>query len=177
MTGAALLGRAENTEYAPYYQTYVSRVPDGDIVSILDDQMHATAELLGGLNESQGDYRYAEGKWSIKEMISHVCDAERVFCYRALRFSRGDETPLSSFDQSTWVPQSGANHRTLRDIADEFRAVRLATIAFARSLTEEQVMRSGTASGYHVTVRGLLYIIAGHEAHHLAILRDKYLRT
>jgi hypothetical protein len=169
-----ILGRPEATEYAPFFARYVSRVPEGDIVAILDEQMHATAALLGGLSEAQGDYRYAPDKWSIKELVGHVADAERVFSYRALRFSRGDRTDLPGFEQNDWVPQSGAATRSLRDLADELRMVRLATIALARSLSEEQGMRSGVASGSHVTVRGLLHIIAGHEAHHVAVLRDRY---
>ncbi|HEX9895170.1 MAG TPA: DinB family protein [Gemmatimonadales bacterium] len=170
------LTRPSETEYAPVYARYVARIPEGDIVSILDEQMHASAELLDGLSESQGDYRYAPGKWSIKEVVSHVADAERVFAYRALWFSRGDENELPGFDEQGWVPNSGAASRALRDVADELRAVRLATIAFARSVSEEQSLRSGVASGYRVTVRGLLYIIAGHEAHHVAILRERYLK-
>jgi uncharacterized damage-inducible protein DinB len=171
-----ILARPETTEYAEWYCRYVDRVPDGDIVAMLDEQMHATAELLGGLSEPQGDHRYAEGKWSIKDLVGHVADAERVFAYRALRFSRGDQTELAGFDEKLWAANAGASQRSLREVADELRAVRLATIAFARSVTEEQSVRSGVASGWPVTVRGLLYIIAGHEAHHVAVLRERYLR-
>jgi uncharacterized damage-inducible protein DinB len=169
-----MLGRPEATEYGPYFARYVARVPEGDIVAILDEQMHATAALLDGLSEVQGDYRYAPDKWSIKEMVGHVADSERVFCYRALRFSRGDRTELPGFEQNDWVPLSGAATRTLRDLADELRQVRLATIAFARSLSEEQAIRGGVASETQLTVRGLLHIIAGHEAHHVAMLRQRY---
>lgn len=172
---ATTLTRPVAGEYAPFYQGYVARVPDGDLVAFLDEQMHEIAGVLDGLSESQGDHRYAPDKWSIKELVGHVTDAERVFSYRALRFARGDETPLAGFDQEPWVANSEAGGRTLRDMADEFRAVRLATITLARSLTDRQVARKGTASNYPVTVRGVMYIIAGHAAHHLAILRERYL--
>jgi hypothetical protein len=162
-------------EYAPYYARYVDRIPEGDLAATLEQQGEEVATLLGSLSEDQGNFRYAEGKWCIKEVISHVTDAERVFSYRALRFSRGDQTELPGFDENSWTPNSGAAGRTLRDMSDEFVAVRRATIAFMRSLTEEQVERSGVASGNPVTVRGLLYIIAGHAAHHVAVLRERYL--
>lgn len=171
---ARTLVRPQPSEYNAWYAGYVARVPDGDIVAILDEQMHATAELLAGLSEAQGDYRYAPDKWSIKELVSHVADGERVFIYRALRFSRGDATPCAGFDEKRWVPRSGAARRTLRDVADEFRAVRLATIAFVRSLDDEQALATGIANDQPVTVRGLVYVVAGHEAHHLAVLRERY---
>lgn len=171
---AATLVRPETSEYDAWYRGYVARVPDGDIVSILDEQMHATAELLNGLSEAQGDYRYAPDKWSIKELVGHVADAERVFMYRALRFSRGDATPCAGFDEKAWASRAGAGRRTLRDVADELRAVRLVTIAFVRSLDDVQALSSGIANGQPVTVRGLVYVTAGHEAHHVAVLRERY---
>lgn len=172
---AVLTGRPAPSEYAPYYARYVDRIPEGDLAAILEQQGAEIASLLGGLSEAQGNFRYAPGKWCVKELVSHVTDAERVFSYRALRFSRGDQTELAGFDENRWTPNSGAAGRTLGEVASEFAAVRHATIALVRSLTEEQVGRSGVASGYPVTVRGQLYIIAGHAAHHMAVLRERYL--
>lgn len=174
MTATTLIRPAEG-EHAPFYAGYVARVPEGDIVSLLERQMEETAAFLGGLPESLGDHRYGPGKWSIKEVVGHLADAERVFAYRALRFARGDATPLAPFDENAWVPESGCDRRTLADLAAEFRAVRLATLALVRSLSDETAARAGTASGRTVTVRALVYITLGHELHHLAILRERYL--
>jgi uncharacterized damage-inducible protein DinB len=173
---ASTLVRPADTEYASFYAGYIAQVPEGDIVSLLAGQMEATSAFLAQLNEARGDHRYASGKWSIKEVIGHLADGERVFAYRALRFARGDETPLASFDENAWVPESGCDRRTLKDLAEEFRAVRMATLALARSLSSEAATRTGTASGKTVSVRALIYMIAGHELHHLAILRDRYLQ-
>jgi uncharacterized damage-inducible protein DinB len=174
MTASTLIRPAEH-EYAPHYAGYIARVPDGDIVAQMERQMEETAAFLGQLGEARGDHRYAPGKWSIKEVVGHLADGERVFAYRALRFARGDETPLASFDENAWVPQAGCDRRTLADLAAEFRAVRVATLALARSLTDEAAARTGVASGKTVSVRALIYMIAGHELHHLAILRERYL--
>ena len=172
---AVLTERPASSEYAPFYARYVERIPEGDLADILERQAEEIEALLGGLSEEQGDFRYAAGKWCIKELVGHVADAERVFCYRALRFSRGDPTELPGFDETRWTPNSGAAARSLRDLASEFAAIRRATLALVRSLTEEQVDRSGVASGHPVTVRGQLYILAGHAEHHVAILRERYL--
>jgi uncharacterized damage-inducible protein DinB len=172
---ASTLTRPADHEYAPHYAGYIARVPDGDIVAQMERQMEETAAFLGQLGEARGDHRYAPGKWSIKEVIGHLADGERVFAYRALRFARGDQTPLASFDENAWVPQAGCDRRTLADLAAEFRAVRVATLALARSLTDEAAARTGVASGKTVSVRALIYMIAGHELHHLAILRERYL--
>ena len=174
MTASTLIRPADH-EYAPFYAGYIARVPDGDIVTLLERQMEATAAFVAGLSEAQADHRYAPGKWSIKEVIGHLADGERVFAYRALRFARGDQTPLAPFDENAWVPQSGCDRRSLEDLAEEFRAVRMATILLARSLTSETAIRTGTASGKTISVRALIYTIAGHELHHLAILRERYL--
>ena len=167
--------RPEPSEYAPFYAGYVARVPEGDILDLLVQQMHDTGALLAGLSEAQGGHRYAPGKWSIKEVVGHIADTERVFAYRALRFARADATALASFDENAWVAGSGADQRSLRDLAEELLAVRQGTIALVRSLTEEAAARSGTASGRTVTVRALVYMTAGHELHHLAIFRERYL--
>ena len=174
MTAKTLI-RPDPSEYAPYYQGYVAGVPDGDIAAILEQQLHDTMALIGGLAEAQGEHRYAPGKWSIKEVIGHVTDGERIFCYRALRFARGDATPLASFDENLYVPEAGCAGRSLGDLAEEFRTVRQATLSLVRSLTDATAVRTGTASGKTVSVRALVYITAGHERHHRAILTERYL--
>jgi len=167
--------RPRPEEYNAYYETYISEVADGRLMETLAAQRDETAALLAGVTEAQASYRYAEGKWSLKEVIGHVADAERIFAYRALRIARGDETPLASFDENAYVPASGCGRRTLPEIAHELRAVREATIALLASVDDAAWMRVGTASGKPVSVRALGYIIAGHERHHLRVLRERYL--
>ena len=170
-----MLERPASTEYAHYYERYIGLVPDGDILSFLRQQRGVYATLLGGLSEAQGNHRYAPGKWCIKELVCHVADAERVFSYRALHFARGDQAPLPSFDESQWAPYSGAAERTLRSMAEEFDAVRGASLALIGSFTPEQLVRHGIASGMDVSVRALAWKIGGHAEHHLNILRERYL--
>lgn len=167
--------RPRPEEYNAYYEAYISEVADGRLLETLVAQRDETAALLAGLTEAQADYRYAEGKWSLKEVISHVADAERIFAYRALRIARGDETPLASFDENAYVPAAGCDRRTLPDVAHEIRAVREATLALLESFDEAAWLRVGTASGKQVSVRALGYIIAGHERHHVRVLRERYL--
>jgi len=172
---AIATARPEKTEYAAYYEGYVSRVPDGEITTILRRQMDETLTLLRGIPENRGDYRYADGKWSIKELIGHITDSERVFSYRALRFGRGDATPLSGFEQDDFVRGGNFAKRTVADLAGEFENVRKSTISLFASLDAEAVSRRGSANNNEVSVKGLAYIIAGHELHHIDILRSRYL--
>ena len=167
--------RPEASEYAPFYAAYIAGVPEGDLVEMLERQSEETAALLAALPDSQGDFAYAPGKWTLKEVLGHMADAERVFAYRALRFARGDATPLASFDEQAWTPNSGARSRTVADLAEELRAVRGATLALLRHLPADAPTRWGTASGKEITVRAMAWIIAGHERHHLRILRERYL--
>jgi uncharacterized damage-inducible protein DinB len=166
--------RPNTDEYAPYYQKYIDRVAAGDVITLLARQIEDTAALLANVKEADAGRRYAPGKWSIREVVGHVSDAERVFAYRALRFARGDEAPLQSFDENTYAAAGGFDRRTLADVVAELRAVRQATLALLRSLDEAALARAGTASGNRVTVRALAHIIAGHEAHHVAILKERY---
>lgn len=167
--------RPDKTEFAPYYGRYVDKVPDGPIVDVLASGMNETLTLLRSIPEARADHRYAPGKWSIKEVVGHVIDGERVFAYRALRFARRDETPLASFEQDDYVPAGNFGARTLADLADEFEAVRGATIHLFRHFDETQLSRRGTAADNPVSVRALGYITAGHEVHHREILRERYL--
>jgi len=173
--GTSAAVRPERSEYAPSYEGYVSRVPDGDIVAALAKQLEETLALIRGIPESRGDYRYAEGKWSIKELLGHVIDSERVFAYRALRFARGDSTPLSGFEQDDFVKGADFNKRTLADLAKEYEYVRRATICLFESLEDRAWERRGTANNNDVSVRALAFIMAGHERHHVEILRTRYL--
>jgi hypothetical protein len=161
-------------EYAPYYEKYVSLISGEDILGALEAQRVQTGQLLAARSEREGNFRYAPGKWSVKEVIGHLSDSERIFSYRALRIARGDETPLPGFEQDDYVVSGGFNTRTLADMAEEFAVVRVATITLLQSLSEEAWKRRGTASDNPVTVRAMAYIIAGHELHHRKILDEKY---
>ncbi|HEY6572237.1 MAG TPA: DinB family protein [Candidatus Eisenbacteria bacterium] len=173
-SAASKSARPQASEHAPYYGKYTSLVPDGSIVETLRKQMGETAALLAGVPADREEHRYAEGKWSVKEVVGHMADAERVFAYRLLRFSRGDETPLAGFDENTYVPAGAFGARTLRSLAEEFRAIREATIRLIDGLDDRAMSRGGVASDNAVTVRALAWIIAGHELHHAGILRERY---
>ena len=173
MTPATAIHPKED-EYMPYYSTYISLVPEGGIVELLKEQFSETQSWLHGLSEAQGDYRYAPDKWSVKEVIGHICDAERVFAYRALCFARGDQSPLPSFEQDDYIKYGNFNSRTLADIAEEFELIRRSTIALFQHLDSEAWTRRGMASNAEVSVRALAYIIAGHERHHLGVLHSRY---
>jgi hypothetical protein len=170
-----VIARPAPNEYAPYYGTYIAAVPDGDVLGLLATQVDQTAALLGGVPASRWGHRYAPGKWSVAEVLGHVIDVERVFAYRALRFARGDATPLPGFDENAWAPLSGYDDRPLPDITAELRAVRLATVALFRGFDAEAVGRRGTANQVEFTVRSIPWIIAGHERHHVRVLRERYL--
>lgn len=167
--------RPEKSEYAPYYERYISRVPDGDVVAELNKQLEETLALIRSIPETRGNYRYAEGKWSIKELLGHVIDSERVFAYRALRFGRGDATPLSGFEQDDFMRGANFNKRSFEDLAKEYEYVRRASISLFASLEDDAWARRGTANNDEVSVRGLAFIIAGHERHHVEVLRTRYL--
>ena len=172
------LAALADDEHAPYYGRYVERarqaIGEGDAVAHLTAQGERTAALLSGLSSEQAGYRYEPGKWSVREVVGHMADTERIMAYRALRIARGDETALPGFDQDVFMAASGFDARTLEDLAGELAAVRRATVALVASLDDAALARRGTASGNPVTVRALVAIIAGHELHHLAILHERY---
>jgi uncharacterized damage-inducible protein DinB len=162
-------------EHAPYYAQYVAEAQPGDLVSSLERQASDVAALLKGIPESRGAHRYAADKWSIKEVIAHIADTERVFAYRLLRFARGDTTALPGFDENLVARGSEADARTLADLGEELAAVRRATVTLVRSMQDAQMSRRGTASGKEISARALAWIIAGHAQHHVKVLRERYL--
>ncbi|HEX6309378.1 MAG TPA: DinB family protein [Longimicrobiales bacterium] len=167
--------RPDPGEYNTYYDRYVALVPQGDIIALLSVQLDDTLALVRDLTEDQALYAYAPGKWTIKEVLGHIMDAERVFLHRALRFARGDETPLASFDENAYTPAGAFNNRPLASLIAELTAVRRASVAFLAGLPAAAWERRGTASGSPVSVRGLAWITAGHELHHRSILAQRYL--
>jgi len=174
-TNIAHIAAPDASEYAPYYGQYISLVKGGDVLRALEDQIPATSALLERLSDQQADYRYAPGKWSIKEVLGHLTDTERIMSYRALRMARGDQKPLAGFEQDDYVRAAEFGHRTLAGLLEEFNAVRRATLALFQNLEPEAWTRRGIANEKEVTVRALAYIIAGHELHHRKILQEKYL--
>jgi len=171
---AAVIPRPAAAEYASYYARYIDKVPEGDLLRTLENQARETQALLAGLSDAKALHRYAPGKWSIKEVIGHVTDTERVFSYRALRFARADATALPGFDENAWVPPGKFDARSLKDLAAELDAVRRATIALFRGLDAAALARRGTANDNAVSVGAIAWIIAGHERHHVALLHERY---
>jgi hypothetical protein len=165
----------DRTEAAEYYFTYIDQVGAGEICALLEAQLPEMLGLLREISEEQSLLRYAPDKWSIREVLGHLNDTERLFVFRAWWFARGFDSPLPSFDQNVAISTAGANERTWSSLVEEFQAVRLATVAFFRALPAEAWSRRGVASGYEFTVRALAYIGAGHVTHHAKILRERYL--
>ena len=163
------------SEHAPYYGRYTSLVVNGDIVDTLGQQCPETIALLSSLSDEQANYRYAPGKWSIKEMLGHVVDTERVFAYRALRIARNDQTPREGFEQDDYVRGANFSECRLKDMLEEFTCVRRASVLLFQQLSPEAWLRHGTASQMGVSVRALAYIVAGHEIYHRNALKEKYL--
>ena len=168
------IGRPEPTEYAPYFERYISLVPDGDILSALESQPAEMRRALGGLPESRAGYRYAEGKWSIREVLGHVIDTERVFGYRALCVARGDVTSLPGFDEKAYGRNAPHDACPLAELLEEFDAVRQGHVLFFRHLRPEDWTRMGVANNLPVSPRALAYNMDGHVIHHLNGLRDNY---
>jgi hypothetical protein len=170
-----MLGRPEPNEAASYYSTYIDRVGSDDVLDVLATQLDEAGAFLSGISEEQSLHRYAPGKWSIRELLGHINDTERVFTFRALWFARGFQDPLASYEQEIAVAAAESDEVPWASHVAEFRAIRSATLSFYRNLPSEAWLRSGIASDNPVTVRALAYIVAGHLSHHLAILRERYL--
>lgn len=171
----ASIPRPDVTEYAPYFQRYIDQVPDGNLVDLLDQQAAETRAMLGSLSDADARFRYGPDKWSIKEVVGHVTDTERIMTYRAVCFSRGDKTVLPAFDENAFVKNARFDERTLSSLLVELGTVRAATIAFFDGLSHDELVRRGRTPSGEYSVRAMAYIIAGHERHHQQILRERYL--
>jgi uncharacterized damage-inducible protein DinB len=167
--------RPEANEAAPYYSLYIDRITSDDIVAVLESQLAETMDFLRPISEGKSLYRYAADKWSMRQLLNHVNDTERVFLFRAFWFARGFPDELPSYDQNVAAAAANADEFSWASHCDDFRAVREATLTFFRNLPDDTWSRSGIASGNRVTVRALAYILAGHVAHHTAVLKEKYL--
>ena len=168
------ISRPASDEYAEFHQGYIAAVAtETDAIAALEKQ-RGQIEQLGRLTSQQAGHRYAEGKWSVKDLVGHLADTERVLTYRLLRVARGDTTPLPGFDEATVAAGSNAGKREIADLAAELSAVRTSTLALLRSLEEDALARRGTVNNWSLTARGLAFIIAGHFAHHMNVLRDRY---
>lgn len=162
-------------EFDAFYAGYVARVPDGDLVAILARSGEDAAELLAGLTDEQAERAYAPGKWSIKEVVLHCADAERIFAYRVLRIGRGDQTSLPGWDEQAYAPASRANQRSIASLVEELRTVRAATVTLFDGLPADAWERRGNANGREITLRAVAWITAGHLLHHMAVIRERYL--
>ena len=167
-------GRPDSSEHSEYYAKYVALVPGDDILSAFDAEHVVTMDLLRTITEERSLHRYAEGKWSIREVCVHLSDVERISTYRALRFARNDATELPGYESHEYVPPAAADSRSWSSLVEEFAAVRGATVALFRNLPAEAWLRRGVGGGHPVSVRGLAYIIVGHEIHHRNLLRERY---
>lgn len=167
--------RPKKGDYAEHYQQYIDLVEGNDVIGMLTDNNLYAQNILNSFPQSKGNYRYAEGKWTIKEVVGHILDTERIFCYRALAIARGEKKPLPGFDQDQYVINGKFNDRPLYDLTYEYRLVRESTILLFRSFDQSVLQNRGVASGNEVTVLALMFMTAGHERHHLNILKEKYL--
>ena len=171
-----VIPKPQEGEYAPYTIMYIGLLPDdGLVLQHMQDNLQAVLELFRSLPDEKLTYRWAEGEWTIKEILVHVSDDERIYCYRALRFARGDTTELPGFEQDEYVPYSKANERTIDGILAEYSAVRQATLTFFNSLDDEALTRAGVSNDHLMSVRAAAYHIAGHELHHLNSIKENYL--
>lgn len=169
------LPRPEGTEYNEYYRRYIDLVPQGNIVAIMAEEMDTTQALLASVTREQEEFRYAPGKWSLREVVGHLMDTERVFAFRALWFARGAREEMAGMDQNAWAETSSAGRRPLRELAREWAALREANTYLFGSFDAETGLRRGVASGYEVTVRALPWMIVGHELHHRTLIQRDYL--
>lgn len=168
------VNRPEKDDYPEYYEKYIAKVADNPLTDLETNYKNLRKTVLR-LSRKDLTYRYAEGKWTIKEILVHLIDAERVFCYRALRFSRNDANELPGFDENDWVLNCNATNRKLRSILREYIAVRKSTLEFFSNMNKEMLNRSGVANGKSITVRALLFILAGHELHHMRVIQERYI--
>lgn len=171
------LSKPQPGEYAAHFEEYIREVPEGQLMSLLELQPEEAMLKLGTLSDEAGNYKYAEGKWSLKEVLGHISDTERVMSYRLLRIARGDKTPLPGFDEELFVSHANFERLSILQLLKEFSLVRSSTLSLVRQLDDEAWQRIGTASGEPVSSRALAYIIAGHATHHFRIIRERYMHT
>jgi hypothetical protein len=167
--------RPNQTDYIPYQEVYIKTVEGNNILKVLGEQLVSITAFINTIHEDKGKYSYSNGKWTIKEVIEHITDTERIFAYRALCIARGEEKILPGFDQDDYVKASDSNNRKVSDLIDEFRKVREANLSLFKSFDDEVLNKRGNVNDYQITVNAILYIIAGHANHHLNILKEKYL--
>jgi hypothetical protein len=172
---AGSIAPPDRSEYDPYYQKYIELVPESDIINSLAAQTDELRDLFRDVPDERGTNSYDDGKWTIKEVISHLIDGERIFAYRVFRIARGDKTPIEGFEQDGYVENSHANRRSFADLLGEFRRLREANLAFFRNLEAGDWVRTGTANKVEISVRSLAWIMVGHIRHHVGILRSRYL--
>jgi len=168
------MNRPQADEFAPYYATYINTVSE-NVLGELEHQVTSFPKFLKLISDEKAYYAYAEGKWTVKEVVGHMIDTERIMAYRALRIARNDKTPLASFEENDYVANAAFNDRSLQSLSEEFAALRAANVYFFKSLMDEEYDRKGTASDKTVSVRALLYIIVGHVNHHWRIIEERYL--
>jgi hypothetical protein len=168
-------GRPAEMEYDPYYRFMIELVPEEPVLAVLEEQRHELMGFLGSLDKATADFRYGPEKWSVKEVLGHVVDTERIFGARALCFARGEKIPLPPFEQDEYVRSAGFDKRSLSSLSREFEAVRRSTECLFDGFNEEQWNRGGVANEVHMTVRAVAFIVAGHAAHHLSVIRERYL--
>jgi hypothetical protein len=173
--GDLSIAKPEAGEFAAYYGRYIDLVPDGDVIGTLAAQIHTSLGVLRTVSAQDSLKRYQPGKWSLREVVGHVVDTERIFSYRALRFARNDATPLPGFEQDHYIPPARFDLRPWPDLLSEFEALRSATLWLFRGFDPEAWQRRGTASDHPISVRAIAYIVAGHERHHMHMVREKYI--
>lgn len=158
-----------------FYHNYINQVPDEDLLTAFQKQTMEFTNFIATIPKEKYEYRYAEGKWTVKELLQHIIDAERIFCYRALRFARKDETPLPGFEENDYVINANTDERSWGDLVEEFKVVRLGSELLFKSFNDEQLNSSGTANGNPIYVLGIGFIVIGHSLHHMNILKERYL--
>ncbi|MGM0834577.1 MAG: DinB family protein [Bacillota bacterium] len=172
-----MLKRPEENEYPSYYYNYIKLVPSGNLLEILEDQIKEAVTFFSGLSEEQGNLAYANGKWTVKEVIGHIIDTERIMSYRLLRISRGDKSPLAGFSEEDYAVEGKFTERMLTELVEELQTVRKSTISLLRGMPEHVWLRGGIANELPVTAQAVAYIIAGHLIHHLNIIEERYLQN
>lgn len=164
-----------NNEFSSFYATYISALNDVDLIEGLENGLHQAVSFFNNIPPEKLEYRYAANKWTIKDILLHLIDAERIFAYRALRIGRGDQTALPGFEENDYVANAGANSRSLESLLNEFSVVRNSSLILFKSFNEEQLLNIGTASDNSISVRAIGFIIAGHQIHHLKVIEERYL--